>query len=146
MRRPPYRALRQYRAVRRGDAHGCDRGQATVELALVLPLLFLLILLVVQAGLLCRDQLLTTHAAREAARIAAIDGDDAAAVASVAPATGLDPARVAVDVSRAGDLVTVAVRYDSPVVVPLLRAVRAGYTLDAVVTMYDERTLDGAAP
>ena len=71
MRRPPYRAVRQYRAVRRGDSG--QQGQATVELALVLPLLFLLILLVVQAGLLCRYQLLGTHAARQAVRVSAID-------------------------------------------------------------------------
>lgn len=143
MRRPPYRAVRQYRAVRRGPAS--ERGQATVELALVLPLLFMLILLVVQAGLLCRDQLLATHAAREGARVAAIDGNEAAAVAAAHGATGLSPGRMAVAVTHAGELVTVTVRYDSPIVVPLLRAMRSGMELESAVTMFDERTLDGAA-
>ena len=132
----------------RGDSG--QQGQATVELALVLPLLFLLILLVVQAGLLCRDQLLATHAARQAARVAAIDGDDAAAVDAARGATGLVPGRMEVAVAHAGDLVTVTVRYDSPVVVPLLRAMRSGMALESTVTMYDERyderTLDGTAP
>ena len=53
---------------RRGDG-----GQASVELALVLPLVVLLLLAVVQLGLLVRDQILVVHAAREAAREAAVD-------------------------------------------------------------------------
>ena len=53
----------------------CQRegGQATVEVALLLPLLALLLLAVVQVGLVVRDQVLVTHAAREAARAAAVD-------------------------------------------------------------------------
>lgn len=50
-----------------------ERGQAAVELALVLPLLVLLLLAVVQVGLVVRDQVLLTHAAREAAREAAVE-------------------------------------------------------------------------
>jgi Flp pilus assembly protein TadG len=44
-----------------------------VELALVLPLVLLLLLGVVQVGLVVRDQILVVHAAREAAREAAVD-------------------------------------------------------------------------
>ena len=54
--------------------HG-ERGQATVEAALVLPLVALLLLAVVQIGLLVRTELLVTHAAREAVRAAAVDAD-----------------------------------------------------------------------
>ena len=49
-----------------------DGGQATVEFALVLPLLAVLLLAVVQVGLVVRDQVLLTHAAREAARAVAV--------------------------------------------------------------------------
>ena len=41
-----------------------QRGQAAVELALALPLVALLLLAVVQVGLVVRDQVLTTPAAR----------------------------------------------------------------------------------
>lgn len=55
-----------------------DGGQATVELALVLPLVAVLGLLLVQGALLGRDQLLVIHAAREAARAAGVDPHPAA--------------------------------------------------------------------
>jgi hypothetical protein len=41
-------------------------------------------------------------------------------------------------VTRHGDLITVELRYRSPIVVPLLRRARAHVTLVAVVTMHDE--------
>lgn len=119
-----------------------ERGQATVELALVLPLLFSFVLVLVQLGLLCRDQVLAVHAARQAARVAAIDGDDGAAVGAALAATGLDPQRLTVELDRSGSSVRAAVHYDSPIVVPLLRRLRPELQLEAAVTMYDERVLD----
>ena len=44
-----------------------------MELALALPLIALLLLAIVQVGLVVRDQVLLTHAAREAAREAAVN-------------------------------------------------------------------------
>ena len=43
---------------------GRDRGQSTVEVALLLPFVALLLLAVVQVGLVARDQVLVVHAAR----------------------------------------------------------------------------------
>src|SRR4051794_19950096 len=54
---------------------GRDRGQSTVELALVLPAVLVLALALVQIGLVVRDQVRVTHAAREAARAAAVTPD-----------------------------------------------------------------------
>src|SRR5690349_2880636 len=54
-----------------------ERGQATVEFALVLPFLFLFMLGLVQLALLVRDQVLVVHAAREAAREASVGSGDA---------------------------------------------------------------------
>jgi hypothetical protein len=45
----------------------------------VLPLVAVLLLSIVQAAVLARDQILVTHAAREAVRAAAVDPDPAAA-------------------------------------------------------------------
>ncbi|MFB3739469.1 MAG: TadE family protein, partial [Candidatus Velamenicoccus archaeovorus] len=52
------------------------RGSATVELALVMPILLLVCLALVQVGLFARDQLVVVQAARAGARQAAVDLDD----------------------------------------------------------------------
>jgi Flp pilus assembly protein TadG len=96
-----------------------ERGSAVVEFALVLPIVLLVLLAVVQVGVLARDRLLLAQAARAGARTAAIEASetevgDAVRVAGV----GLDPARLAIAISRSGTRgspVTVSVRYTAPV-------------------------------
>jgi hypothetical protein len=56
-----------------------DRGQATVELALSLPLLVILLGFVVEVAMVAGDQVRLWHASREAARAAVVDPDPAAA-------------------------------------------------------------------
>ena len=56
-------------AGRRGRSQA---GQSTVEFAVLLPVLVLSVLVLVQGGLVVRDQLLVQHAAREGARAAAV--------------------------------------------------------------------------
>ena len=103
-----------------------QRGQAMVELALVLPVALLLIaavLLVAEVGV---ARLALEHGAAEAARAGALTNDDAlvraTAAAAVAP---LDSARVAVTIEPAqnapprssaprGSLVRVELRYVVP--------------------------------
>lgn len=90
------------------------RGQATVELALALPLLVLLTLAVVQVGVLARDRVAVTHAARAGARAAVVDPSPEGVRTAVARATGLDASRLRVDVAgggTSGSLVTVRVSY-----------------------------------
>ena len=110
-----------------------ERGQATVELALCLPVVAVALLLVVQVGLIAHDQVLVVHAAREAAR--------AAAVGSPLPALdGLAPARADVAVDRSGDgRVRVRVRYRSPTAVPIVGPLVPDAVLTAETTMRDER-------
>jgi len=65
-----------------------ERGQATVEFVLVLPLLVAIGLTLVQGVLVLRDHLIVVHAAREAARVASVEADPARAseaAASVLP-------------------------------------------------------------
>ena len=100
-----------------------DEGQATVELALVLPLVAALLLLVLQVGLVLRDHLLVAHAAREAARAAAVaDGDPSAAQRAATRAGDLDAGRMAVATRTVdgGARVAVHVTYQSPTDVPLV--------------------------
>ena len=100
-----------------------DEGQAAVELALVLPLVCALLLAVVQVGLVVHAQLVVVHAAREAARAAAVDSHAGAAYAAVVGGTPLDVRRVEVDVRGAGDdRVEATVRYSFATDVPLVGA------------------------
>jgi Flp pilus assembly protein TadG len=57
--------------MRRRRKAPVEDGSATVEFALVLPLLFMVALALVQVALLGRDQLLVEAAARAGARAAA---------------------------------------------------------------------------
>jgi hypothetical protein len=83
----------------RADGHRppTARGQATVELALVLPVLVVLMLVVVQVGQVVRQQILVIHTAREVARSAAVS-PVAPSAAQVAERHGFDPHRLEVEV------------------------------------------------
>lgn len=115
-----------------------ERGQATVELALLLPVVLAMALGVVQVGLVVHAQIRTTHAAREAARVVAVTHDIGAAVDAAAQAGGLDPARLEVRVEGAvttGGTVTITVRYRAPTEVPLVGAAVDDVVLEAEATM-----------
>lgn len=111
-----------------------DRGQATVELALALPLLCLLVLAVVQVGVVVRDRLAVQLAAREAARAAVVAADPAAVGTPAAQrAVQLRPLQVRVEAG--GDTVTVTVTYIEPTDVPLIGALLPDVEVSATVTM-----------
>ena len=121
--------------MRRGRG---ERGQATVEAALVLPLVATMLLAVVQVGLLIRAHVMVTHAAREAARAAAVDADGDAPVFAAQAASTLDPDRMTVHVrgrAGAGSRVEVEVEYQAPTDVPLVGSLLGDVTLRATATM-----------
>jgi Flp pilus assembly protein TadG len=102
-----------------------ERATATLEFALVLPLVLIMALAILQVGLLVKDQLLLTGCARAGARQAAVSTDEASIrQAAVEAGPGLDPSLLEVTVVREGGVgtaVTVTVRYHAPVVVPAVR-------------------------
>lgn len=116
-----------------------DQGQSTVEFALVLPLVVLVILLVVQAGFVARDQLLVSHAAREAARAAAVsDGDRAGAAMTAARNSGrlrADQLSGTVSLVDQGESVRVVVSYRSTTDLALIGALVPDIDLEAAVVM-----------
>ena len=123
--------------------NGCRRreaGQAAVELALVLPLVLLLFLALVQVGVVVRDDVLVVHAAREAARRAAVDPSPDGPRTAALVGSGLASSRLDVHARRDGAQGTVAVtvtyraRTDLPLIGPLLPDVR----LRANATMREE--------
>jgi Flp pilus assembly protein TadG len=119
-----------------------ERGQSSVELALVLPLLALLALGVLQVGLVVRDQLLTLQAARGAVREAAVNPDLASITAAARAATTLPGDRLRVDIGprgQPGSTVRVTVHYRSATAVPLVGRFLGDVELDATAAMRVER-------
>jgi Flp pilus assembly protein TadG len=125
----------------RKSGGGASGGQATVELAVALPLVVTLLLLVVQVGLVVRDQLLVVHAAREAARTAAVSRGGDAPAAAAARAGPLDAAALdteIVEVPGHPRLVRVHVRYRCRTDVPLIGALVPDLVLEATAVMSRE--------
>lgn len=111
-----------------------DRGQASVELALSLPMLCLLLLGAVQVAVVSRGQLAVQLAAHQAARAAAVSAEpETAAIAAAHRAISLRPLAVAVTV--ADDVVTVTITYVDPTNVAMIGALVPNATLRASATM-----------
>jgi Flp pilus assembly protein TadG len=114
-----------------------DRGQATVEFAIALPVVAILVLGIVQLVVVVRDQLAVELAAREAARAASVSAAPATAAARAAhEATALRP--LDVDTQVAAGRVTVIVRFDSATDVALVGGFIGDVTIEAAVTMSRE--------
>jgi Flp pilus assembly protein TadG len=101
--------LRSARRARRRRRHGLrGRGQATVELALLLPFVFVVLLVGVDIALISRDAIRVEHAARQAARVASIEGD--ATAATMAARLALDAnANVSLSIGAPGGDVSATV-------------------------------------
>lgn len=61
------------RATGDRDRRSGQRGQSTVEFALILPLMLVIVLATVQIGLVVVAKLSVTHTAREVARVLVVD-------------------------------------------------------------------------
>ncbi len=111
-----------------------DRGQAAVELALCLPLLFMFLLGIVQLLVVVRDQLAVQLAASAAARAAAVAASPTlAAQGAASNAIRLRPLTVTAQVSS--DTVTVTVRHVMHTDVPLIGWVLPDVVVSAEATM-----------
>jgi TadE-like protein len=121
---------------------GSQAGQATVELALCLPLVALLVAALLQVGVIVSDQTRLWHGAGEAAREAAVDPDPTR-ITQAAQRAGLVPLSVSVDPQAAyrsqGRPVTVALAYRPRPVFPLLEPIVGAIELHASATMRIEQ-------
>lgn len=128
-------------AAREPGARQTHRGQATVELALLMPLLMLLALFLAQLALTARDQIMVTHGAREAARAVAVSNDSTVARSAALAAARLDPQRLRVQVEEPAGTGNVAVRLDyrSPVRFAPLGIVLDDLVLSGEAVMRSER-------
>jgi Flp pilus assembly protein TadG len=110
-----------------------QRGQASVELALALPLLAIWLLATVQLVLIVRDQLAIVQAAREGARAAAVSTAPGGA-ATAAATSSITQGPLSVSTS-AGATVTVNVRYVSHTTVPIVGLLMPDIELHSTATM-----------
>jgi Flp pilus assembly protein TadG len=111
-----------------------DRGQAAVELALCLPLLFTFLLAIVQLVVIVGDQLAVQLAAREAVRASAVAASsDSSAQTAATRAVALRPLVVTTQLSP--DTVTVTVTHLVHTDVPLIGALLPDITVTAEATM-----------
>jgi Flp pilus assembly protein TadG len=114
--------------------HRRDIGQATVELALCLPLLFMFLLGIVQLVVIVRDQLAVQLAAREAARAAAVASLSSVSAQGAADrAVALRPLIVATRIEI--DTVSVTVSHVTRTDVPMIGALLPDITVTATATM-----------
>ena len=124
------------RSARKGTRS--DRGQATVELALVLPVLLLLLLALIQTALVARDEVLVQDAARAAVREASVGADDSRI--RDAARRSLGDVEVTVHRSRGiGEPVSVEIRYVDHTKLPLVGPLYPDVVLHATATMRAER-------
>jgi Flp pilus assembly protein TadG len=94
-------------------------GQAAVELALVLPVIAVFALLVLQVGIVIRDQIALVHACGAAARAASISpSPDAAAKEVIERFNAV--ARASIEVTTGGGYVTVAANTISRTDLPII--------------------------
>lgn len=117
-------------------------GQSTVELALVLPLVLILVLGLMQVGVMIRDQIMVLGAAREGVRQAIVTPDrDQITTAAAAAAPGLELTVAVERGTERGDPAHVQVSAP-PAQLPFVGHIVAGLTMEASATMRMERSDD----
>lgn len=119
-----------------------ETGQATIELVLCLPFAILLIAFVIQVGLVGVEQIRLWHAAREAVRIASVDGDPEA-IRAAAESSGLDDVGLTIDPPAPnrtqGGAVRVGLSHHPDTFVPFAGFLLSRITLRADATMRIEQ-------
>lgn len=136
---PPQRRLGAPTGVRKRSQ--AESGQSSVELALCLPILFLLLMGLLQVVVIGRDFVQLTHAAREAAREAAVSDNRSAPRKAAVARSDLDPSRlnVAVTGQRQGSRrVRAKLTYEVPTKVPVVGILVPDVTLEAEAAMRRE--------
>lgn len=116
---------------------GTESGQATVELAIILPFIVLIAAGLIQCGLIVANQLAVWNAARNAARAAAISPDpqiDAQRAAN--SAVDLRPLQVII--TTTDDVVSARVVYIDHTNLPLIGVLFPQISLEATVAMLRE--------
>jgi Flp pilus assembly protein TadG len=117
-----------------------DRGQASVEFALTIPVLLLVLLGAVQVFVLLVDRLHLVHVTRDATRAASVSGSPSDAVGRVVERAWPDRS-VTYQVNENGDLVSIRVQLvnstDVPIIGRFLPDVRLTESLTMLIESFD---------
>lgn len=114
-----------------------ERGQATVELAIILPFIVLIAAGLMQCGLIVANQLAVWNAARSAARAAAISPDPQLN-AQQAANSAVDLRPLQVTITTIDDIVSAHVVYIDHTNLPLIGVLFPEIRLEASVAMLRE--------
>lgn len=113
-----------------------EQGSATVELALLVPIILLLLALLVEVALVARVQIEIVGAAREGARVAATSPDPAQALAATRRALGDGGTDARISVHRphvVGQQAAVQIGIDHHLGLPLLGGISVPLSARAVM-------------
>lgn len=115
-----------------------DHGSATVELALLVPLVLVLLIVIVEVAVVARYQIELVAAAREGARVAATSPDPADAIDAVRTAIGERGNEARIGVHRphvVGRKAAVDIALSYEIRVPLLGSFRVPLAARAVMAV-----------
>ena len=120
-----------------------ERGQATVEFALIIPLVFVVLLVVVQVALVAYAQLAVTHIARETARAVSVDrSTDVGVLTQNLTTLGSDDLVIEVIFTPAPlpgrEFVIVTVSYETPPISSLFRPFTTEFAVSSQIQMLME--------
>ncbi len=129
-----------------------ERAQSTVEFALVLPILLIVVLLFIQSVVVLHAQLVVTGAAREAAR-RGVETASEAEIRGVAmqAAAGLSSEALEINVESGprvrGEWIKVGVAYEVPLVIPVIANLFPDHIrVEGKASMRIENDHEAAAP
>ena len=113
-------------------------GQATVEVALLIPLLAVFLMLIIQVGIVIRQQVLVTNASRAGAREASVNQDTSEAINRVK--FSVPDAKVKINrPSKAGEYLTVNVTDTVESPLPIIGVLIPEITVKANTSMRVEK-------
>jgi Flp pilus assembly protein TadG len=111
-----------------------ETGQAVAEFSMVVFLLVLILFSILETGLLLNEKLVLTSAAREVARVCAVEGGKTQGALSrleeLLTLSGIEPSRVSADITPNqaiyGTTIRVSLEYDYEVLSPVVSSVIGG--------------------
>jgi Flp pilus assembly protein TadG len=119
-----------------------ERGQASVELALLLPVVVIIAWGFLEGILLARDQVLLSHAAREAARVYSVDQSVERAANAARDRSSLGEGLQVRIITESNGVARITVALDEHSRLPLIGRIASDLLLTADVAMMIESDPD----
>lgn len=108
----------------KSEENKSERGASSIEFALILPVLIMLLMGIIEFGMAYNNYLAITHAAREGARMAAVNHYDESAVRTAAyPVTPDSVSLSYPDGNTHGAVAVVTIHYTNTIDIPFFGSV-----------------------